>query len=255
MNWLSAHSLPSKGDLEAFFYNHPSVISLQKRIGYSFKKRELLFCSMLHRSFVNEFPKIVISNNEKLEFLGDSILGAIVATDIYAQFDSLNEGQLSKLKGALVNEDALSELAELIMLSKTILLGKGEYKTGGLSRSSILSDAFEALIGAIYLDGGIVSATNFLHSVFSLFEQSTGKRFINSDRLDNFDSKTKLQEMTMKLYKSLPEYKSIQNEDSSFTVELYINGKAVAKVTDISKKRAQKELATLALTKELYKGE
>lgn len=254
-NQMITHTLDSRGDLESFFYKHKSTFILEKTIGHSFKKRNLLFLAMLHRSFANEYSTLAGGNNEKLEFLGDSILGAVVATELYITFDGLNEGQLSKLKGALVNEEALAELSSLIRLDGLIFLGKGEFKTGGLERASILSDAFEALIGAVFLDGGMLKATSFLKNVFSLYEKKTGRRFISSDRLDSFDSKTKLQEITMKLYKSLPEYRAKQNEDSTFTVELFINNKSIAKITDISKKRAQKELALRALENELYKGE
>ncbi|MCK5883483.1 MAG: ribonuclease III [Bacteriovoracaceae bacterium] len=254
-NQMVTHTLSSKADLESFFYKHKSTYILEQLIGHSFKKRNLLYLSMLHSSFSNEYSSMVTENNEKLEFLGDSILGAVVAAEIFVQFEGLNEGQLSKLKGALVNEEALAELSAIIKLDGLIFLGKGEFQTGGLGRASILSDAFEALVGAVYLDGGMLKATRLLNNIFALYEKNTGKRFISSDRLDNFDSKTKLQEITMKLYKSLPEYRSIQNKDSTFTVELFINNKSVAEITDISKKRAQKELALAALENELYKGE
>lgn len=245
--------LVSSADFKAYIFNHPKFITFEKIIGHSFKHKELLLNALIHRSFVNEFEKLYEKNNEKLEFLGDSILGAIIASKIYHEFTGLKEGQLSKLRSSLVNEDSLFDLGKAIEIPSIVILGKGEFKNNGFNKPSIVSDAFEAILGAIYLDGGMGAAQKFVESSFEIYKSVTGNGFLSQERISNFDSKTKLQEITTKLYKCLPKYLAERNEeDGSFTVELIINEKSILKLTDISKKKAERELARIALRDHLY---
>ncbi len=233
--------------IESLLITNPLLQLFQKNIQYQFKNRELLLTACTHRSFAHEFGQDQLANNEVLEFLGDSILGAMVAILITQQFPQLDEGQLSKMKSSLVSEGPLSELAQVLCISSVILVGRGEFQTNGLQRPSILSSALEAMVAAIFLDSGFSSCQRFLDHVLLCYEKSVGIPFISPQRFVQFDAKTRLQEWTMKKFKSLPEYKTIQHDDNSFTVELVIDGKFIDRITDISKKRAQQQLAQRAL--------
>ena len=135
---------------------------LQKRIGYKFNNVELLKRALTHTSYANETGGDHNLSNERLEFLGDSVLGVITAEDFFMNYKNMPEGELTKLRAATVCEKALCEYAKDIDLGSFILLGKGEICTGGSERPSILADAFEALIAAIYLDGGMDAAKGFV---------------------------------------------------------------------------------------------
>lgn len=255
LNQAEKKSIFDPKQIESLIMAHPLFTQLQKTINYSFKNKIHLFQALTHRSFSHEFGRDKLINNEVLEFLGDSILGAVIAISVTSFFKDLNEGQLSKIKSSLVSEGPLAELAEVIELQNVLLVGKGEFLGEGLNRPSNLSSAFEALVAAIYHDGGFNLAQRFIEKTIEVYALRHKKPFISQDRLEIFDAKSRLQELTMKRYKVLPEYRATQNADQSFTVELYINNQLLFSETDISKKRAQKLLAQRALDHLQTEGE
>ena len=178
--------------------------------GYQFKRRELLEQALTHRSFSRS------ANNERLEFLGDSVLNLIISNFIYRRFESASEGRLSRIRASLVKQDTLAMVAREIGLGEHIFLGGGELKSGGFRRDSILSDALEALIAAIYLDSDYAQAEK---TVLHLFDNLLQAVDVGSSLKD---AKTQLQEYLQGRQKSLPLYKVIQtngkSHDQVFTV-------------------------------------
>lgn len=216
------------------------IETLEKKIGYNFKNREYLHRALSHSSYVNERHNNEESN-ERLEFLGDSVLGIITA-DYYFHNFSLPEGELTKLRASTVCEKTLSSFADQIELGKYLKLGKGEERTGGRQRPSINADAFEAVIAAIYLDGGIEEARKFV------------LRFVErlSEKHGSFkDYKTTLQEIIQKNPEETLEYivvdESGPDHDKSFEVEVYLNSNVIGRGKGKSKKNAEQEAAREAL--------
>lgn len=216
------------------------IESLEKKIGYSFKNREYLHRALSHSSYVNERHNKEESN-ERLEFLGDSVLGIITA-DYYFHNFSLPEGELTKLRASTVCEKTLSSFADQIELGKYLKLGKGEERTGGRQRPSINADAFEAVIAAIYLDGGIEEARKFV------------LRFVErlSEKHGSFkDYKTTLQEIIQKNPEETLEYIVVDetgpDHDKSFKVEVHLNSNVIGRGSGKSKKNAEQEAAREAL--------
>jgi len=165
---------------------------LETRIDYIFNDQSLLGKALTHRSFHRR-------NNERLEYLGDSILGFIIADSLYHQFPKLPEGDLTKMRARLVRGSTLADIARQVKLGEFLSLGEGEMKSGGFNRDSILSDAMEAIFGAVYLDGGFRSAKTMILKQFA-------ERLISISPQNLKDNKTKLQEMLQKLDKPLPVY-------------------------------------------------
>lgn len=230
------------------FYESPKVSKLQEIIEYKFLKPENLFNASVHRSFANEVKSLGIQTNEKMEFLGDALLDAYVSIEICEKFADLEEGALSKLRGSIVREKTLAELALHFGLNETLLLGKGEVNRGGAQNKSSLADYFEALVTAVYYDSDINQAQSFLKNLLGKYP----KELISKDMLDLFDAKTKLQEWTTKNFKCLPEYQSVEkstNGKVSFEIKLNINGKHVNQLESTSKKKGEKELARIAWQK------
>ena len=209
-------------------------------IGYSFKDKTLLLKALSHSSFANEkhSPK---DSNERLEFLGDSVLGFITAEYYYKSF-TLPEGELTRLRAATVCEKALYEFSKEIELSRFIFLGKGEDLTGGRTRPSINSDAFEAVIAAIYLDGGMEEAKRFVLRFVEKHAKNQGSFK---------DYKTKLQEVIQKNPEELLEYVLVDetgpDHNKTFTVEVHLNSNVIGKGIGKSKKNAEQEAAREAL--------
>lgn len=219
-----------------------SLALLQKKINYSFKNEKLLFEALSHSSFANENKNY--KSNERLEFLGDSVLSIVVSDYIFKHFTHIPEGDLSKLRASLVCESSLFEFAKTIDLGSHIFLGKGEDMNGGRERPSIVSDAFEAVIAAIYLDGGIEAARPYILSFIP--------KDITPKGSDAFhDYKTILQEVIQRN----PEEKIIYNlkdefgpdHDKHFTVQVMLNQNVIAEGTGRSKKAAEQEAAKEAL--------
>ena len=220
----------------------PDIRQLQEKIQYTFRDEELLQRALSHSSYVNERQN-AHQSNERLEFLGDSVLGFITAEYYYSQFKAYPEGDLTKLRAAMVCEKSLCVFARELDLGSYLLLGKGEICTGGRDRSSILADAFEALIAAIYLDGGMEEAKRFVLR-FVRKAAGTAGAF--------HDYKTKLQEIIQKNPEESVEYvhvgESGPDHDKRFTVEVHLNSNVIGRGVGKSKKLAEQEAAREALT-------
>ena len=216
--------------------------SLEKEIGYVFKKRSLLKQAVTHRSYANE-NRGSGPFNERLEFLGDAVLSLISADFLYKKFPSMAEGDLTKLRSSLVCTASLSEYARRIKLGDYLLLGKGELATGGNERDSNLENAFEALIAAVYLDGGIDKARRF---VLRFLDDS-----VETHHISFKDYKTKLQEIVQESHEETLNYvitkESGPDHDKRYEVEGHLNSNVIGKGKGRSKKQAEQEAAKQAL--------
>jgi ribonuclease-3 len=219
----------------------------------SIKFTKNILQSFVHKSFRHE-TKIDIGHNEKLEFLGDSVLQIIISEKLFNSFPDKTEGELSKLRSAIVNETSLAEIALVLGINKFILLGKGEFREEGHKKNSILADTFEALLGAIYLDTGLKGSEDFMDFTIGQFEAVKKRPLICDNHLKSFDAKTKFQELVVKKYKMNPEYKSTEvekNGTKQFLIELVVNQVILDKVHNQSKKKGMQELAKRALENNL----
>jgi len=216
---------------------------LEKRIGYTFKNRELLKTALTHKSYNEKGKKLI--NNERLEFLGDSILGFTAAEYLYEHYKNLPEGELTKIRSLVVCEKALFKIAMSIGLGEYLFIGRGEEQSNGRRRPSILSDATEALFAAIYLDGGIEEAKRV---ILSYLEEEVEEVIKGGDFRD---FKTLLQEITQKDEGKAPEYTLIGEEgpdhNKVFTVRVSLEGKELAKGSGRTKKEAEKQAAKKAV--------
>lgn len=215
----------------------------QKRIGYSFKNEHLLYEALSHSSFANENKK-QRNSNERLEFLGDSVLSIVISDYIFKHFSHIPEGELTKLRASLVCEKALFEFSKKIDLGEFIFLGKGEENTGGRERPSIVSDAFEAVIAAIYLDGGMEPVRDY---ILSFIPKDITPKGSNSFH----DYKTMLQEIIQKNPEEKIEYhlksESGPDHDKSFVVQVLLNHNVIGEGKGHSKKNAEQNAAKEAL--------
>lgn len=259
-NWLDAfYSEASLKKFDEESFNHIiSLKNLEKKIGYKFKNKNFLIQSLMQSTFCYEMKESVFSSNERMEFLGDSLLNFIVAENLYQLYPEMPEGELSKFRGALVNEEMLSNLARTIDLGENIFLGKGEFKSAGSEKDSILADALESLIAGIYLDSN--NSIDTLKAIFSnmiaAYDQTSAEKgaqsFFAATHLDYFDSKSRLQELTVAKYNLLPTYKSIElNSAAGFRVEVYLGEKLLAQMSGVSKKKIEKQLARKILEEKL----
>lgn len=214
----------------------------QKIIGYEFRDGGLLRQALTHSSYANEKHMKKYSDNERLEFLGDAVLEVVSSEFLYLNYPDLNEGDLTKFRASLVCEPTLAGCAPQLRLGEFILLGKGEDMMGGRGRKSILSDAVEALIGAIYLDGGFEKAKEFVLK-FILTDIEHKKLF--------HDSKTILQEYVQGHYEEPLTYRMLEESGpdhaKSFTVEARIGEKSIGEGSGRTKKAAEQEAAYQAL--------
>ena len=215
---------------------------LEKSIGYTFKNKELLKKALRHKSYANERN---LESNEKLEFLGDSILEFLSSKYIYENYKYLTEGEMTKVRATVVCGKSLSKIARLHNFSDFLYLGKSEQKTSGANRPAILEDSVEAIIAAIYLDGGLEQAEKFI--VENLKEEISKATKHVGDK----DYKTVLQEKLQEHGDVKIEYKTIgesgPDHDKSFLVDVEVNGKFLAKGKGKSKKEAQMQAAKKAL--------
>lgn len=220
--------------------------SLQHAIGYRFRDRGLLEHAMTHTSRANEDVSGGVADNESLEFLGDAVLGFLVADVLFREFPQFDEGQKSKVKASLVSTAALARQAARLMLGDQLLLGRGEEKTGGRQKQALLADAYEALIAAIYLDGGIEQARAFVQREFAPMLTQVRVRGAVAG-----DYKSALQEFLQSRDRSLPEYRLRgtvgPDHRKEFHVEAVVDGVAIAQAVGPSKKEAEQEAARLAL--------
>lgn len=219
-----------------------AIDRLEEKIAYRFQDDRLLRQALTHSSYANELKINKYGDYERLEFLGDAVLEFVSSDFLYRQREETAEGDLTKLRASMVCEPALAYCAREFALEQYILLGKGEEATGGRKRDSIVSDVMEALIGAIYLDGGIEEASAFIH------------RFILSD-LENkqlfYDAKTILQELVQQGNEGALHYELVREEgpahDKIFEVEAYVGEQKVGQGVGHSKKAAQQQAAYQAL--------
>ena len=218
---------------------------LQEVIGYRFKDPGLLTHALTHSSYANEKHWDKTRCNERLEFLGDAVLEVISSDFLFHTYESMPEGEMTKLRASLVCEPTLAYCAEVIPLGDYLLLGKGEDLTGGRKRPSVVSDAMEAVIGAIYLDGGLANAKEFIHK-FILKDIEHKKLF--------YDSKTILQEIVQSDYKGKEIEYVLTGEigpdhDKKFVVSLVVGDKTLGEGTGRTKKAAEQEAAYRAIIK------
>lgn len=220
------------------------MTDLQNKIGYQFKNPALLNEALTHSSYANEHKSQHIKYNERLEFLGDSVLSIVVSDYIYKNCPELPEGELTKLRASLVCEKSLYEFAKKINLGKYLILSKGERHNGGADRPSILSDAFEALIAAIYIDGGISPASKHILNFVIPAIKNSKKQKIN-------DYKTTLQEIIQKNPGEKLEYVLVKesgpDHNKHFVVEVHLNSNVIGKGGGRSKKEAEQQAAREAL--------
>lgn len=221
------------------------IKDLEEEIGYHFKNISLLQNALTHSSYANERWHNSLLSNERLEFLGDSILGMLVAEYLFRNFPDRPEGELTRMRADMVCEKTLAGVAEKIHLGQHLLLGHGEEQGGGRSRESILADAVESVIAASFLDGGMEAALHFIKT-FILVE-------VPVSQLHNMDYKTKLQELVQQKKNQVLSYKLVAetgpDHDKHFEVSVSLNGKEVGQGEGRSKKRAEQEAARLAIAK------
>ena len=211
---------------------------LENKIGYVFKNRELLENAMRHSSYANETKK-KLKDNERLEFLGDAVLELSSSEFIFNNYPGMPEGDMTKLRASIVCEPTLAQCAAVIELGSFLRLGKGEEQTGGRFRDSIVSDAREALIGALYLDGGFANAKEFVNR-FILNDIENKKLF--------YDSKTILQEIVQSSFKGQPmSYQLVREEgpdhDKTFVMQLFIGDRGFEEGSGRTKKSAEQQAA------------
>jgi len=218
---------------------------LQDRLNYNFSDLSLLAKSLCHRSFTAESFERNLQDNETLEFLGDAVLDLIISTLLIRKFPQMNEGELSKLRAALVNETHLALMARKLKLEECIFLGKGETKNAGSQKSSILSNGYEAVVGAMYLDCGFEKVSALIGEQFD--ERITP--LLKS--IKKADAKSLLQELTQQKYNETPTYTLKKAEgpdhDKTFTVSVSFQGKVLSTASAKSKKAAEQKAAEKAV--------
>ncbi len=219
------------------------IKDLEAAIGYRFQNITLLQNALTHSSYANEHWHDSLRSNERLEFLGDSILGMVVAEHLYRNFPDRPEGELTRMRADMVCETSLARIADQLELGKHLLLGNGEEQGGGRNRPSILADAVESVIAASFLDGGMAAAEGII------------RRFVLSNvpvsKLQNLDYKTTLQELVQQKKNQILSYQMVgekgPDHDKEFFVEVSLNGTVVGKGSGSSKKRAEQDAARVAM--------
>ncbi|NLJ98592.1 MAG: ribonuclease III [Tissierellia bacterium] len=223
------------------------LVEIQSDIDYSFDDLKLLNTSLTHSSYANENRMKNYENNERLEFLGDVVVNLIVSQYLYTSFAELPEGELTKKRATIVCESSLAFAARKINLGDYLLLGKGEEVTGGRNRDSILADAFEALVGAIYIDGGLEGTRQFLLGMFEqevIYALSKGNLFI--------DYKTELQEVVQKNTRAKIEYIVEKEVGPDHNKKFYMNAIIENKIIGKGMGRNKKEAEQMAAKEALY---
>ncbi len=223
------------------------INELEKAIGYQFRNITLLQNALSHSSYANERWHDSLKSNERLEFLGDSVLGMLVADYLYRTFPDRPEGELTRMRADMVCEKTLATVANRLGLGQHLMLGKGEELGGGRSRDSILADAVESVIAACYLDGGMTAAVQFIQKFILVNVPVT--------KLHNADYKTALQELVQQKKNQVLSYNLVgesgPDHDKQFRVELTLNGEVVGTGIGSSKKRAEQAAAHAAM-QQLY---
>jgi ribonuclease-3 len=223
------------------------LTGLEQSLGYSFKDRGLLLEALTHKSFYHEHRDQASSYNERLEFLGDSVIGLVVVEYLFHLRQRYSESILAKMKSYLVCESVLAEIAVSVSLQDYVFLGKGEESSGGREKKSILSDALEAVVGAVYLDSGYERTRGMVVDFFRVkIEEAV-------ETGEFYDYKTELQEKTQLLHGALPEYRVVKQQGKEhkrvFTVAVYLEGKELGLASGSRKKVAETLAAKKALEK------
>jgi ribonuclease-3 len=218
---------------------------LEQIIGVTFRDRTLLEQALVHRSYLNENPDFALPSNERLEFLGDAVLGLVVAEKLYHEFPHLSEGKMTKLRAALVRQETLASLAASLGLGSYLRLGRGEEVSGGRSRQTNLARAFEAVVGAVFLDQGFAVAAD---SILRLFGDQL--RRITEGRLTT-DYKSRLQEVVQAEQRLTPVYRVVEasgpDHDKRFVVEVMVGDTVIGRGAGRSKRMADEEAAWSAI--------
>jgi len=219
----------------------------EKLLGYSFKKKDLLFRALTHKSYSNERDMAYKDHNERYEYLGDAVLELSISHILFEDFPKQPEGELSKIRAAVVNERQLAEIARSINLGNYMNMGKGEEMTGGRNKPSLLSDAYEAVLGAIFLDKGFDKAKKVVSKHFKKILKSAGTKDFYKD------FKTRLQEVSQSEFKTVPKYKLVRESGpdhrKTFEVNLFIGKELFGVGNGNSKKNAEQNAAKAALEK------
>src|SRR4030042_997947 len=220
-------------------------VKVQEDIGVTFKDMSLLQQAFVHRSYLNENPDFTLGSNERLEFLGDAFLGLVIAESLYRQFSRSDEGEMTKLRAALVRQDSLAQLASCLGLGEYLYLGQGEEKGGGRKRARNLACVMEAVIGAVFVDQGFEIATDLVTRVFG-----RNVRKITEEGLAG-DHKSRLQELVQSERQERPIYRLVEavgpDHDKTFWVEVVVGGEFLGRGWGKRKKSAEKEAAKQAL--------
>lgn len=231
--------------------NRDSLINdlenFEKEIQYNFKNKTNLILALTHSSYANEFKSEKLSSNERLEFLGDSVLSVVISENIYKNYSHLTEGEMTKFRANVVCESSLENCANNLNIGQFLLLGKGEEITGGRTRTSILSDAMEALIGAIYIDGGFESAKNFVLNQMKKYVDDSIKGEIF------MDYKTQLQEIIQKSNDQKVTYEIIDEKGPDHSKIFVSQVKLDDEVIGVGKGRTKKEAEQMAAKTSLKK--
>jgi ribonuclease-3 len=222
----------------------PDLVALQKILGFTFNDTSLLETALTHSSFVNESSSAGAESNERLEFLGDAILGFIVAEKLYQDFSELSEGEMTKLRAALVRRDTLARVAQDIRLGDFLYLGKGEEASGGRLKTTNLAGALEAVIAAVFLVHGAATTRSFIFRLLSEELVKVGRHGAE------IDYKSQLQELMQSRQQLTPVYRLIETagpeHDRRFTIEVMAGDTVLGRGTGKSKKQAEVEAARLA---------
>ena len=221
--------------------------NLEEKIAYHFREINLLSIALTHRSYVNENKQLAASDNERFEFLGDSVLGVCVSDLIIKKYVTFPEGTLTQIRAALVNEKHLAQLARNLQMGDCLLLGRGEDSSGSRTKDSFLANAFEAVIAAVYLDSDFANAKNIITKLIEPLLED------DNSCSEYFDYKTALQELCQKRYKTVPIYIVIDStgpdHSKIFEVEVMVNEEVYGTGSGHSKHQATKSAAREALTR------
>lgn len=219
---------------------------LEEKLGYSFENRQYLVNALIHKSYLHAVPDFPPGSNERLEFLGDSVLGFIVSSDLFSQQPGMSEGQLSALRGALVRLNTLAELAEPLEVGQYMYMSHGEEAAGGRSRGSNMGRAIEAILGAVYLDGGLQAAMDVWHKI------SGGQSIEQLQAVLRSDYKSALQQFTQAHLKATPEYRIVGTSGpehaKQFHVEVRVGDRVLAGGVGRNKQIAEQSAAETALS-------
>ncbi|HEX9143588.1 MAG TPA: ribonuclease III [Candidatus Binatia bacterium] len=219
---------------------HPPLVLLQQELGYTFSDAGLLLCSLTHVSYERKKED---AHNEVLEFLGDAVLDLAISDLLIRLYPARSEGDLSRMRAALVNSSALAEKATILNLGPLLRLGKGEERSGGRSKPSILAGAFEALLGAVYEDGGYAACRRLVERYFTAD--------LKDKKLGQQDYKTRLQEISQMLFHAPPVYRLVSesgpDHDKCFVTEIAVGGKVLGSGLGKTKKQSEQEAAEKAL--------